>query len=82
MPMSVFGPPLAGQKSQARSGRRSGDGQGKEATVSSGADADGAESLTPESRSLRKGGPGSLRGVPTPYREQAEAYFRRLAEEK
>jgi hypothetical protein len=41
----------------------------------------GPESLTPEARDGGRSAAGFLRGVPVGYREQAEAYFRRLAEE-
>lgn len=80
--VTVIGPPLAGRQTMARSGRRQGEGRSREGELSGEAVAQGAESLVPESRSLRQGGPQSLRGVPAAYRDQAEAYFRRLAEEK
>lgn len=41
-----------------------------------------AEQLTPESRGLRPSAAGNLRGVPVPYRRDAESYFRRLAEDE
>lgn len=41
-----------------------------------------AEQLTPEARSLRPSAAGNLRGVPVPYRRDAESYFRRLAEDE
>ncbi|MCA9055220.1 MAG: hypothetical protein KDA75_15375, partial [Planctomycetaceae bacterium] len=40
-----------------------------------------AELLTPESREFGSSAAGSLRGVPVPYRPDAEAYFRRLADD-
>jgi len=41
-----------------------------------------AELLTPESREFGSSAAGSLRGVPVPYRPDAEAYFRRLADDE
>jgi hypothetical protein len=48
--------------------------------VGGGNDARGAESLDPGAGDGRTTTAGNLRGVPVGYREQAEAYFRRLAE--
>jgi hypothetical protein len=44
-------------------------------------DAASAESLTPESASGRQAVAAALAGVPIPYRDQAEAYFKRLAKD-
>jgi len=41
-----------------------------------------AETLTPEARRGTATSGGALRGVPVPYRRDAEAYFRRLAEDE
>ena len=47
-----------------------------------GAEVDGAERLVPSTAGTRQGGVGALAGVPARFRDQAEAYFRRLAEER
>ncbi|MFV0443602.1 MAG: hypothetical protein ACK5Q5_08525 [Planctomycetaceae bacterium] len=41
-----------------------------------------AEQLTPDARTGSSSAAGNLRGVPVPYRKEAEAYFRRLAEDE
>jgi hypothetical protein len=58
------------------------DWNGKFLPGDDGTPAAGAELLTPESREFRSAGAGILRGVPVPYRRDAEAYFRRLAEDE
>ena len=40
-----------------------------------------AETLTPDSAAVRDATVSAMPGVPAPYRDQAEAYFRRLADE-
>jgi hypothetical protein len=40
-----------------------------------------AEALNPELSATRQNTAGAMSGVPVQYRDQAEAYFRRLAEE-
>ncbi|MEZ6066419.1 MAG: DUF4175 family protein [Planctomycetaceae bacterium] len=47
-----------------------------------GEDAAAAEQITAEARDGQAGSAGILRGVPVPYRKEAEAYFRRIAEDE
>jgi hypothetical protein len=81
---TIFGPHLPeGQPSDPTTGRTAdaqaaqGDGPGFDS-----ADAAAAETLEPEARAATASASGNLRGVPVGYRDQAEAYFQRLAEEK
>jgi hypothetical protein len=80
--MVVLGPatPIGGE-SDARSGRTGASGPGHPGEGGLFGDPRGAESLTPTARSGRLTTQGNMRGVPVGYRDQAEAYFRRLAEE-
>jgi hypothetical protein len=58
------------------------DGRGRYVSPdSTGRPAD-HESLNPETREFSGSSVGNLRGVPVGYRDAAEAYFRRLAEEQ
>lgn len=80
---SLHGPnaPMTG-KSDARTGRMTAEqanGNGRFDSSTDGARA--AESMNVESRIDSSNGAGNLNGVPVGYRDQAEAYFRRLAEE-
>ena len=82
-PVSVLGPhTMQEQQQQSRSGRFQGDGRGEWLPFGNDPLQGSAESLTPDARDSSTSGPGGLRGVPVPYRDAAEAYFRRLAEEK
>ena len=62
---------VSGTQAHGRSYRGGGSGQYP-----------GAESITAESDGAAGPAAGNLRGVSVGYREQAEAYFRRLAEEQ
>jgi hypothetical protein len=83
--MSIYGPhqPTQGQ-SDARTSQAMGQtgpgGQGKGEDTKDGIP--GAETINPAAREPSQSGVGGMRGVPVGYRDQAEAYFRRLAEEK
>lgn len=80
-PISVLGPHTMQEQQQAPSGRFQGDGRGEWLPFGNDPLPGAAESLTPDARDSSTAGPGGLRGVPVPYRDAAEAYFRRLAEE-
>ncbi len=54
---------------------RGGAGPEREATRS-------AETLNPSTRQSSRSAAGNMRGVPLPYRDQAEAYFKRIAKEQ
>lgn len=82
--MAVYGPqmPSQGHSESTRSGRGR-DAKGGGRGFESGFDNPlGVESLTPEGRAGERTGTGRMRGVPVGYRDQAEAYFKRIAEEK
>lgn len=42
----------------------------------------GAETLNPKTRQTSRSAAGNLHGVPLGYRDQAEAYFKRIAKEQ
>jgi len=82
--MSIFGPHRmteGGSDSTRESGSaqqgtgRGGAGPEREATRS-------AETLNPSTRQSSRSAAGNMRGVPLPYRDQAEAYFKRIAKEQ
>ena len=82
--MSIYGPH---QMSQGDSDSRQSAGLGERGPGGRGrgygqGEASSAESINPEARQTTRTGVGSMRGVPVGYRDQAEAYFQRLAEEK
>ena len=58
------------------------DGKGRFVLPGVSGDAPSAESLTPMARSKDGLSGTNLRGVPVGYRDAAEAYFRRLSEER
>ena len=58
------------------------NGRGEWLPFGSEYDPRAAETLNPDAREGTHSAAGNLRGVPVPYREAAEAYFRRLAEEE
>ncbi|QDT55267.1 hypothetical protein Pan44_33100 [Caulifigura coniformis] len=58
------------------------DGKGRFVLPGVTGDTPSAESLTPQSRNGEGLSGTNLRGVPVGYRDAAEAYFRRLSEEK
>lgn len=80
---TVMGPhqPMEGA-SKPRSGHLGRDGLDVHPDDAMTIGADGSESLTPRERTARRGTSGVLRGVPAPFRDQAEAYFRRISEGK
>jgi hypothetical protein len=74
-------PPQEAFSNSQRVGRGSQQHQGRHDGSSPDEPSVGAELIDAMSRSTEIGGAGNLRGVPVGYRDQAEAYFRRLAEE-
>ncbi len=79
--LTVIGPSRLGSGESDRHAHRGhGHGQGRAGTEH-GLTGDDAESLTPDSVTARGGDVAVLIDVPQPYRELAEAYFKRLAEE-
>ncbi len=78
--VSVYGPRSTGQSGAQRRGGRDGAGRGTGATAEE-SHAAAAESLSPDSATQRGSGAAPIPGVPQRYRDLAEQYFRRLAEE-
>ncbi len=80
---SLRGPAMpATGLSEGRSGRMTArQAKGRYDGSDSADDAQAAESISVDSRFGTASGAGNLRGVPVGYRDQAEAYFRRLSEE-
>ncbi len=79
--MGIRGPASRGGPGGAE-GRQSGTrGDGKGGVPGDVEILDPAESLSPEHAATRGGGTGVLPGVPLLYREEAEAYFQRLADD-
>ena len=82
---SVMGPAsrLTGGPSMSDRGSmgRGGHGLGKGAGSGDGDGDEGVERIDAPVAGGRGGGSGALLGVPAAYRDQAEAYFQRLAEE-
>ena len=81
----MMGPAVPGQPggdSYARQGRRG--GQGGRGRSESGSDdvSEAAEVIQADASRYSGGVVGPIPGVPTEYREQAEAYFKRIAEEQ
>jgi DNA repair exonuclease SbcCD ATPase subunit len=82
---TVYGPYSQSQgESDSQSSKGLGqigrDGQG--AGTSQLDEARGIEAISPETRQSSQSGVGGMRGVPLGYREQAEEYFKRLAEDE
>ncbi len=67
---------------ESASRSQGGEGRGRWAPLGQEDPARAAESLNPETREATSSAAGNLRGVPVPYRGEAEAYFRRMAEGK
>lgn len=65
-----------------KSGTMQADGKGRFVLPGISGEAPSAESLTPEARRSEGVSGSTLRGVPVGYRDAAEAYLRRLSEEK
>lgn len=79
----ILGPrTLVEQQRPQPGGRLGGNERGSFVPGAVTGDPGAAETLTPESREFSGGSAGSLRGVPVPYRRDAEAYFQRLAEDE
>lgn len=79
----ILGPrTLVEQEPSQPGGQLGGNHRGTFAPGLSGDPLGEAEVLTPEARAHRATSAGNLRGVPVPYRKDAEAYFRRLAEDE
>lgn len=79
--MAVQGPAMRGNQRGGAEGQRSGghgDGQGRDHGVET---LDPSESLDPQQAATRAGGGAAMPGVPLEYRDEAQAYFRRLAED-
>jgi hypothetical protein len=83
--MSIYGPHQMMQgESDSRTSQtmdQSGPG-GRGNDGSSSGERSEAEQINPETREPSQSGVGGMRGVPVGYRDEAEAYFKRLAEEK
>ena len=73
---------MEGMQAQAGASRLGQDTRGDWLPFGAEDDPGGAESLTQEARDLDQSAAGNLHGVPVGYREAAEAYFERLAEER
>ena len=83
--MVVVGPhtPSAGDSDAVQSGMLPGEGRGRGPGLNSASDGKTSpETLTPAAGSNRAVSGQNMRGVPVGYRDQAEAYFKRLAEDK
>ncbi len=81
--ITVLGPhTMTEQMRESPSGRLGGDDRGRWIPFGTDEAPFGAESLNPETRDSTHSSAGQLRGVPVPYRDAAEAYFKRLAEER
>ncbi len=78
--VSVYGPRSTGQSSAQKRGGRDGTGKGT-ATGADASQATAAETLSPDTATQRGSGATAIPGVPSRYRDLAEQYFRRLAEE-
>lgn len=79
--MAVMGPHRLseGESDAARSGGSARQGPGMAGFEHSGDAVRGAETLNPAARSTSRTAAGNLHGVPLRYRDQAEAYFKRIA---
>lgn len=81
--LQVVGPRTQeSQESHSDKATMQSDGRGRFVAPDSGDIPGGPESLDPETREFSGSSAGNLRGVPVGYRDAAEAYFRRLAEER
>ena len=80
--MMVMGPHIpTGTKTDAQSGATGRTDARTAVPLASIGQSAAAETLNPELGSARQNTAGAMSGVPVQYRDQAEAYFRRLAEE-
>ncbi|MBX3440831.1 MAG: hypothetical protein KF774_00390 [Planctomyces sp.] len=80
--MQVAGPRTQDARESAKNTSMQSDGRGRGIAPEGVALPADNESLNPESRRFSGSSGGQLRGVPVGYRDAAEAYFRRLAEER
>jgi hypothetical protein len=82
--MSIFGPHRE-SAGDSKAARDSGSAQQANGRGGSGAEREatrGAETLNPATRQSSRSAAGNMHGVPLPYRDQAEAYFKRIAKEQ
>jgi hypothetical protein len=82
--MSIFGPHQLseGETEATRTSGSAQQGQGMGGTRPERDASRGAETLNPTTRQSSRSAAGNLHGVPLPYRDQAEAYFKRIAKEQ
>jgi hypothetical protein len=83
-PINILGPHTLEQmmEREQRDGRMQGDGRGQWVPLGGVDDPLAAERINSGTRESSHSAAGNLRGVPVPYRDAAEAYFRRMAEGK
>ncbi|QDU42739.1 hypothetical protein Mal52_12060 [Symmachiella dynata] len=82
-PVAIIGPHAQqGMPQKSAGGRLGRNGRGSWIPLGEGNDPSEAETLTPDFRAFGSSTVGNLRAVPVGYRAAAEAYFKRLAEEK
>jgi hypothetical protein len=82
--MAIFGPHHVSQ-GDSDANRSSGSATHGAGDRGAGREGDGsrsAEALNPATRQTPRTAAGNLHGVPLGYREQAEAYFKRIAKEQ
>lgn len=82
--MSIFGPHRVseGESNATRSSGSAQRGTGRGGAGSEREATRGAETLNPATRQTSRSSAGNMHGVPLPYRDQAEAYFKRIAKEQ
>lgn len=82
-PLTIMGPhTMEGLTPEGGASRLGNDSRGNWLPFGNEENPGQAESLIQESRGLEPSAAGNLRGVPVGYRDAAEAYFQRLAEER
>ncbi len=80
--MVIAGPVKLGEGDSMADRRLKGKGKGQSRQVGAGVeDADPAEYLDPGSTTARTGGRAPISGVPARYLDEAEAYFKRIADD-
>ena len=82
--MSIFGPHRIseGESDAARNSGSAQQGTGRGGAGPEREATRGAETLNPSTRPSSRSAAGNMHGVPLPYRDQAEAYFKRIAKEQ
>jgi hypothetical protein len=82
--MAIFGPHRVseGESEANRSSGSAAQGRGDRGTGQAGDGSRNAEALNPATHQTPRSAAGNLHGVPLGYREQAEAYFKRIAKEQ